>query len=212
MITKEQSNFIKLVAIATMLLDHIGKYLFPFEILRIIGRISFPLFAYQLGVGYKMTSSKEGYIKRLLIFGIISQVPYSLLRGDFLLNILFSLALGVFSIWALENKKFFYFFLIIPFSFLVSYGIYGLAVILFFYFLKNKIYQAFSFFSVTFLYALFYGWGIQLFALFALPIIFKPFSKANLPRNFFYLFYPLHLAVIYLLKISIDYSLVYDIL
>lgn len=201
MLTKEQSNFIKLIAIATMLIDHIGGYLFPLEILRIIGRISFPIFAYQIGVGYEMTSSKKNYIKRLAIFGVISQIPYYLLTESFILNILFTFILGIFAIWSVEKRKYFFFLLIIPISFFVDFQIYGLAIILIFYFFKNKIHQSCLFFLANVLHSLYYNIPTQIFSLLSLPIIFNPFLKIKLPRNFFYFFYPAHLVVIYLIKV-----------
>lgn len=186
---------------AAMLVDHVGSYLFPLDILRIIGRISFPIFAYQIGIGYKMTSSKKEYIKRLFVCGLISQAPYYLLRQDFTLNILFTLLLGIFAIWSIEKEKYFFLFLIIPLSFFVSFKIYGPAIILIFYFLKNKIHQT-SFFSLaTLLYSFCYNFPIQLFALLSLPVVFNPVFKIKLPRNLFYVFYPAHLAVIYLIKV-----------
>ena len=93
MLTKEQSNFIKLVGIAAMLFDHVGAFLYPSLLeLRVIGRIAFPIFAYQLTVGYSMSPSKKDYFLRLIYFGLIAQVPYYFLREEFKLNILFCVA------------------------------------------------------------------------------------------------------------------------
>ena len=79
-LSKENSNFLKLVGVISMALDHIGKYFYPqYLIFQILGRIAFPIFAFQLCVGYQKTSNKKRYIKRLLIFGIITQPIYYLL-------------------------------------------------------------------------------------------------------------------------------------
>lgn len=200
MITKEGSNYIKLVAMLAMLLDHIGAFLIPWEILRIIGRLSFPLFAYQLGIGYSATSSKKKYLIRLIGFGIVSQVPFALLAGHFIMNILFSLALGIVAIWSLENRKFILVVPIIFLSFFVEYGLYGLITILIFYFLKDKIRQ-FGFFALaTFIYGFYYQAWNQIYAIFSLFFIGMPKVKINIPKNLFYFFYPLHLVVIYLIK------------
>ena len=202
MITKGQSNFIKLVAISAMLLDHMGAFLYPALIgLRIIGRIVFPLFAYQLTIGYSMTSSKKKYLERLLLFAFISQIPYYFLASQFRLNILFSLILGIFAILALEKKKYYYFILIIPASFFVEYQIYGLLVILIFHLFKNQFAQLGLFTLATFLYALYLFQPIQIFALLSFFIILKPFIEINIPKNFFYIFYPAHLFAIWLIKI-----------
>ena len=81
---------IKYIAIATMLLDHIAAFFLTPEkhpelialyvIMRTIGRIAGPVMLYFLAEGYSHTSSKLKYGLRLLCFGIISQIPYSLAR------------------------------------------------------------------------------------------------------------------------------------
>lgn len=207
-ITKGESNYIKLIAMSSMFLDHIGAFLLPWNILRFIGRISFPLFAYQLGIGYSKTSNKENYLKRLIYFGILSQIPFLLLRSTsviyqdkFVLNIFFTLALGIIAIWAIENKKFLLFMPIIPISFLVEYGIYGILVILIFYFFKNNVEQFIGFSFITLIYSYFYLFLSQFFSLFYFIPLILPKIKINLPKYFFYISYPAHLILIYLIKI-----------
>ena len=201
-ITKNQSNFIKLVAILSMLIDHIGAFLFPsILLLRIIGRISFPLFAYQLKIGYLKTSNKKRYIKSLIFFGIISQIPFYFLTNELRLNILFSLALGVVSFWVIEKKKYYYLIVIIFLSFFVDYGLYGLVAILIFYIFKNKIIQFLLFSLSTLIYSICILQPLQVFAIFSFALIVKPIFKINLPKNFFYIFYPAHLAIILFFKL-----------
>ena len=81
---------IKYIAIAAMLIDHIAAFFLTPEkhpeltalyiIMRTIGRIAGPVMLYFLSEGYSHTSSKLKYGLRLLCFGIISQIPYSLAR------------------------------------------------------------------------------------------------------------------------------------
>lgn len=80
--------FIKLIAITTMLIDHIGlsygyisNQLDPnlYMMLRTIGRIAFPIFAFGIVNGMKYTKNKENYLLRLSLFMSISQIPFSLL-------------------------------------------------------------------------------------------------------------------------------------
>ena len=74
------TNYIKLVAIITMLIDHIGYIFFPnIIIFRIIGRIAFPLFVYCVALGADYTKNINNYILKLLIFGIVTQPIYILL-------------------------------------------------------------------------------------------------------------------------------------
>ena len=77
----------KLFALIAMLIDLIaevfgweGWNLIPFNtsFLRYIGRISFPIFAFSLVVGWKNTHNKEKYFSRILLFALISQIPFSM--------------------------------------------------------------------------------------------------------------------------------------
>ena len=151
----KRNDFLKLIAIVTMFIDHLGVMFFPeMNILRIIGRISFPIFAFMIASGYKHTSSKKHYVKRLAIFAVISYLPYvyfnTQLKPNFLyINVLF---LFLFSIGALyiydlakEKNNFVlkiilgvYIFLPIVYELAVphsmfSYSTYGVLMVLLFY-------------------------------------------------------------------------------
>ena len=70
---------LKIIAILTMTIDHVGFFFFPdIEVLRIIGRLSFPLFAWLIANGAYHTKNMHAYLVRLFIFALISQVPFSL--------------------------------------------------------------------------------------------------------------------------------------
>ena len=59
--------FIKILAAALMVVDHLGVFFFhDYDILRIIGRVSFPLFAFLIVNGYKYTKDVKKYFYRLL--------------------------------------------------------------------------------------------------------------------------------------------------
>lgn len=78
-----RNDLLKILALVTMLIDHVGYALFPgFMFLRIIGRLAFPIFAYQIAIGYSKTSNLKKYTQRLLIFGLISQIPYSFFNPE----------------------------------------------------------------------------------------------------------------------------------
>ena len=63
-----------------MLVDHIGAKLLPqYRILRVIGRLAFPIFAFQIAEGYFHTSNFKRYAQRLLVFALISESPFNLL-------------------------------------------------------------------------------------------------------------------------------------
>lgn len=87
---------VKLLAAVLMLIDHIGAVFFPtMAIFRLIGRFSFPLFILLLVDGEKYTRNVWQYGLRLLVLGIISQPIFQLLFNAPRLNILFTLLLGL---------------------------------------------------------------------------------------------------------------------
>ena len=139
------SFVIKIIAIISMICDHASDAIIGhFSFFNLIGRIAFPLFCFQLVNGYKHTKNLNKYITRLIIFGIISQIPFSFFiyfySGSFTtLNIFFTLALGLLAIYVLDklpnNLKFIGIILDILIIVLaeiikVDYGWFGVALIL----------------------------------------------------------------------------------
>ena len=73
-VINSNTTFLKIIAIISMTLDHIGIIFFPNIIFfRIIGRMSFPLFAYCTASGCIFTKNIKKYILRLFVLGFISQ-------------------------------------------------------------------------------------------------------------------------------------------
>lgn len=184
----EKSNFIKWLAIIIMTIDHIGAYILPqYVILRVIGRIAFPLFLYTTVLGTQRTRNFKRYLFQLVLFGIIS-IPFTLGR----INILFSLALFALS---MKDKRFFIPCLIA--SYFVEYGIYGFLLGWAIYALvfENR------YFGLT-AYLLLHipelG-TVQIYALLALIPMLLPFRfhVIRVPKYLGYAYYPLHLAIIH---------------
>lgn len=105
----ENTGLIKLVAIACMIVDHVGAAFFPrvYE-LRLIGRIAFPLFAWCLCVGVEYTRNIRKYAVRLLIAGILSQPVYfwAMNHKWYELNVFFELLFGLNAIVSVrENRR-----------------------------------------------------------------------------------------------------------
>ena len=80
--TNSDTGLLKLIAMIAMLCDHAGKMLFPqYGILRIIGRIAFPIYAYCIAVGCVYTRSPFAYLKRIALLALISQPIYVVAMG-----------------------------------------------------------------------------------------------------------------------------------
>ena len=113
---------LKYIAFLSMLADHVNKALiYPFlsgegilqrisDAFDILGRIAFPLFAFFLVEGFFKTGNRKKYLASLLIFGIISEIPFDMaLSGVFFEpnsnNIMFTLALMLITIWIIDILK-----------------------------------------------------------------------------------------------------------
>ena len=95
---------LKVIAMIAMLCDHAAKTIsFGFDVnwFLYIGRIAYPIFAFQLVEGYFKTKDLKKYCKRLLIFAIISEIPYNFIAGlssiinPFSQNVLWTMLIGL---------------------------------------------------------------------------------------------------------------------
>ena len=148
-----------------MLIDHTSiAYLGYTTLFNVIGRIAFPIFAFQISEGYIHTKNLKKYLLRLFCFAIISQVPFMLFNStftnNFSFNIFGTLFVGLLAIWLYDkisnctfeltkDKKFNLtinkIFGFIPAILLgivsevccFDYGFWGVAIIFLFYFFKN---------------------------------------------------------------------------
>ena len=211
MMTREQRQFIQCVAALTMLIDHIGAVFFPTVIgFRAIGRLSFPLFAFGIAQGVTYTSDFRKYFIRILIAAVISQPVYLQVFEVSSLNPLFMLAWGATALyfWRKEKKAFAGILLFGSAFVDMSYGWYGVWTIFFFGFYGIK--DSLCFYGqviLNVLYGLTKEAWVQILSLFAFSFLdgkwrIQALSK-KMPRYFFYAFYPLHLLVLWGIKMAI---------
>lgn len=105
------SNLLRALACFFMLLDHLWASLIPGNNwMTYLGRLAFPIFAFQISEGYFHTSDFKKYALRLLIFGLISEIPFNLLYNSSIVfpfhqNVMFTLLLGLLSIRALDTAR-----------------------------------------------------------------------------------------------------------
>jgi hypothetical protein len=194
-----------------MIIDHIGFAFFPNAIiLRLIGRISFPIFAFQLSVGYSHSKNKLKHIFTMLSFAIISQIPYMLFvstaEESFALNIGFTLLLGLLCLYSIENindkllsTAVIGILLLVAAYLPIDYGVYGILSILFFYlFRDNKFATLVSQIIANIYYGLTLGiWAQSLSLISLIPIFLYNNKKGRSCKWLFYIFYPAHLLIIY---------------
>ncbi|MCQ2974409.1 MAG: conjugal transfer protein TraX [Bacteroidales bacterium] len=167
-LNKFSGAFLKNLAVITMIIDHIGAVFFTdVLILRIIGRLSFVLFAFLLAEGAFFTKNRYKYYLRLFAFALISFVPYSLVRFDKPfsfedLNVFFVLSSSVLMIGLFDlvkdKKGALYFKIAITLFFIVlgtlcnfDYGCFGFLIVSIFYNLRQKNILIFLYFLLVIL-------------------------------------------------------------
>ncbi len=100
-------NALKLIACALMLFDHACLLFFPHNLmLRIPGRLGFPLFAFMIAEGAKYTKHKLRHLLTILALGTVCQIAYDLTAGDSIyIGILLSFSLSILLIYILQKCK-----------------------------------------------------------------------------------------------------------
>ena len=113
---------LKYIAFLSMLIDHVNKALmYPLltengflryvsDVFDILGRVAFPLFMFFLVEGFFKTGNRFKYLLNLIVFGIISEIPFDLFQSAVLFqpnsnNVMFTLALALVMIWVIDELK-----------------------------------------------------------------------------------------------------------
>lgn len=96
-------NQLKVIALVSMTLDHIGVIFFPGAVvLRILGRLAFPIFAYMIAEGCFYTHDRKRYLLGIVGLGLLCQVAYWIAAESLEQSILTSFALSIITIYALD--------------------------------------------------------------------------------------------------------------
>ena len=87
----------------------LDKLQIMFEVLRQIGRVAFPIFCFMIAEGFYKTKNRAGYLGRLFLFAILSEIPFDIaLFGELTLqkqNTMFTLAIGLATIWGMQKAQ-----------------------------------------------------------------------------------------------------------
>ncbi len=216
------ANFIKILALITMTIDHIGWILLGGQkVLNIIGRISFPLFAYMIAEGCYYT--KKPYKRLLLIFttGVICQIFFFIFSKSLeqCILITFSMSVVLITILQLAEKRksfilyilfgvlsgvFFYISHVLPtkinyYGFRVQYDAVGVFLPVAVYLLKDKWLKIIAVALFIAILATMYNDAFYLWGLLAIiPLIFYNGERGKIRLKYlFYFYFPLHFAVLY---------------
>lgn len=113
---------LKYIAFISMLIDHVnnvlitpildgsGFLLYLSNIFSILGRIAFPIFVFFIVEGFFKTKNRKKYLITLIVFGIISEVPFDMFTSKTFFNpywnnMIFTLALCLITIWIIDALK-----------------------------------------------------------------------------------------------------------
>ena len=96
-------NAIKIIALITMTIDHVGYMLFPsITWMRIVGRIAMPLYAFMISEGCKYTKNKLKYFLLVFLLGVACQIVYYVNNDSLLMGILIVFSVSIAIIYALQ--------------------------------------------------------------------------------------------------------------
>ncbi|HIQ74099.1 MAG TPA: hypothetical protein IAA51_06770 [Candidatus Cottocaccamicrobium excrementipullorum] len=200
-------NQLKAVAFITMFLDHFaGMFLVDtifYYPLRMAGRVAFPLFLFLLVEGFYYTHSRQKYAFRLLLFAVVSQVPYTLVTGLYNLNVGFELLSCFCLLFFLDRRDWLGCVLAVLVSSFAEYNLLGIILCLAFYGWRVN--------RRRFCPLLLFGLALVSFAfgctgLLAYPVLLLYRGNVRpvrtFPRWLSYGFYPVHLLVLWLFSFS----------
>lgn len=209
---------LRILALALMLLDHLWATVVPGnDWMTYLGRMAFPIFAFQAAEGYVHTHDLRGYCKRLALFAVLSEIPFNLMISGSPLfplhqNVMLTLLLGLLSCRAWDRRKWGQLLLLWLaglFTF-PDYGALGVATVLMFH-----VFRAQRLMQLCFLFLInWFGFeGMELLiGSFHLPVqafailAWIPISLYNGEKGggkclqiASYVFYPLHMLILGLL-------------
>lgn len=220
---------LKIIAMACMFIDHAGFMIFPEQAwMRCVGRVAFPIFAFQIAEGYQHTSDFNAYIKRLFLLALISEIPYNLIHGSILYplgqNVLFTFCLSLVVIrvvdlhWQEHWVRRLLYLVGVTFAgfilgeiFLVTYSGYGVLMVVCFWALgKTRFGWILQLLEMIYInYRMSIHMPIQAFAVLAmLPILMYNGKKGAGGKGFqyaVYIFYPAHMLFLAIIAFAMGY-------
>ena len=210
-------SVLKLIALCSMTVDHIALFVFDqawgmgetwiCEVMRCFGRIAFPVFAFLIVEGYFHTRCLWKYMLSLFITACISEIPWQLLNDDGSHNVVFTLLIGLVAVYLMDQSRH-----CLPLMLLMvaspmvlatalhfDYEWRGVGLIAVFFLFRNK-----RMLTLPFGFPLIMEYGtIGPILGLLVPQMYsgkRGFIKGRWMKYLFYMYYPLHLMVIWLLN------------
>lgn len=210
-------SWLKVIAMIAMTIDHTAEFLpviyqkseLLYVLMRTIGRIAFPVFAFLVVESFIHTRNRKHYARNLLITALISQVPWALVHGSgaFWLhgNVCFTLLLGFLSLCIWEklkgNRQIIALVAVFSVAYLlrVNYNFVGVGLILLLYVLRahNGLRLLLGTCVIVQKYTIGVVTGFTLLAMYNGK---RGFINGPVGKYSFYAFYPLHLLILFLLQ------------
>lgn len=217
------NNQLKIIAMLSMLIDHVGMVLFPaVGVLRTIGRLAFPIFAFMIAEGCAHTRSRRDYLLKIGAMALICQIVYAIAEQSLYQSVMVTFTLSILTIYGidgfLQKKNALSFATMVAamaavvfmtfigpeiFSgtdFAVDYGFWGVLLPIAVYYIPSRQGKILATALILTMLGITQG-GRQWYALLAVPVLMLyngRRGKLNL-KYLFYVFYPAHLGIIYLI-------------
>lgn len=217
-------NQLKILAMITMTIDHVGAYLLPDVLwLRIVGRLAFPIYAFMIAEGCRHTRNMFRYLASVAGMAALCQVVWYLQSGSLYMYILVTFSLSILLIMLLQQSEKSAFWGVVavaavaavyyiteklpeelPVEFGIDYDFMGVMLPVMIWAGKDK-WKSLGLCAIGLLIMGMES-KIQMYAILSLiPLAFYTGrrGKWNL-KGFFYWYYPTHLAAIYGIGYLID--------
>lgn len=200
-------------------------------VMNCIGRLTMPIMCYFVAEGYHKTSNLKNYFIRLFAFAIIAQLPFyifelsavpsslwDLIKANLRhVNVIFTLLMGLGALTAIKSEKFNPVVRIAAAAaalYLTRFSdwrYYGVLWVVIFGLFRGDFKKQAIFFALSALLRCAMNFtssplnfGLQMCVIFALPLLYLyNGEKGNKPKYGFYVFYPLHLLILGIIRLII---------
>lgn len=227
------NNQLKIIAMVSMLLDHVGLLFFPnVAIFRILGRIAFPIFAYMIAEGCHYTKNRAKYLGMIAGMGVVFQIVYFVAMGSLYQGILVTFSLAIITIYSIDGivksqKLWGRLAAILALAFVVAfvvvlprvlvgtdfdldYGAWGILLPVLVYLMPSRPWKVGCATLILLARALYYTFVVpiplQWWSILTVPLLALYSGKRGKAKMkyVFYIFYPAHLVILYGIAILIE--------